>query len=84
MAGVTPPPELNYHRETKLLIAFGEPDNLSIIKSVLDSLPSSNATRDEIDRINSQIGQLQDQIAQLKKKTPGAPPAVMPEEKSGK
>ena len=84
MAGVNPPPELNYHRETKLLIAFGEPDNLNIIKSVLDSLPSSNATRDEIDRINSQIGQLQDQIAQLKKKTPIALPPVAPEEKSGK
>ena len=27
MAGVTPPPELNYHKETKLLIAFGEPEN---------------------------------------------------------
>ncbi len=85
MAGVTPPPELNYHKETKLLIAFGEANNLNIIRSVLDSLPSSNATRDEIDRMSSQIGQLQDQLAQLKKKIPSAtPPSAAPEEKSGK
>ena len=85
MAGATPPPELNFHKETKLLIAFGEPDKLAIIESVLQSLPYSNATPDQIHRINDQIGQLQDQVAQLKKKISAAtPPPVMPEEKSGK
>jgi len=86
MAGATPPPELNYHKETKLLIAFGEPDKLAIIESVLQSLPYSNATPDQIHRITDQIGQLQDQVAQLKKKISAAtpPPTVSPEEKSGK
>jgi hypothetical protein len=86
MAGVTPPPELNYHKETKLLIAYGAPDDLNIIQSVLQSLPSSNATRSELNRMNSQIAQLTDQITQLKRQIPGPPPTlpVSPAEKSGK
>jgi hypothetical protein len=85
MAGVTPPPELNYHKETKLLIAFGEPRELDTINSVLQSLPYSNATADQITRINDQIEQLQNQVAQLKQKI--SPPLHFggaPEEKSGK
>ena len=39
MAGVIPP-ELNYHKETKLLIAFGEPDELKTIQDVLNALPT--------------------------------------------
>jgi hypothetical protein len=85
MSGVNPLPELNYHKETKLLIAYGEPNNLNIIQSVLVSLPSSNATRDELDRLNSAIGQLTDQVGQLKKKIPSpTPPLGSTEEKSGK
>jgi len=86
MSGATPPPELNYHKETKLLIAYGEPSQLGTIENVLQSLPSSNATRNEIERMKSQIGQLQDQTAQLQKKisTPLPPPSAFPEEKSGK
>jgi hypothetical protein len=38
MAGDTATPELNYHKETKLLIAFGEPSKLSIIDDVLKAL----------------------------------------------
>jgi hypothetical protein len=44
MAGVSPTPDLNYHKETKLLIAFGEPDKLKTIDDVLKTLPSSNVT----------------------------------------
>jgi hypothetical protein len=86
MSGATPPPELNYHKETRLLIAYGEPSQLGTVENVLQSLPSSNATRNEIDRLKSQIGQLQDQIAQSQKKnsTPLPPPSALPEEKSGK
>ncbi len=35
MAGVTPTPELSYHKETKMLIAYGEPDRLQSIVNVL-------------------------------------------------
>jgi hypothetical protein len=84
MMRATPPPELNYHKETKMLIAFGEPKRLEIISSVLQSLPSSNATRDELDHMSNQIGQLQDQVAQLKKKISALPPVTAPEEKTGK
>jgi hypothetical protein len=38
MAGITSPPELNYHKETKLLIAFGEPNELKTIDDVLKAL----------------------------------------------
>jgi hypothetical protein len=47
MAGITSPPELNYHKETKILIAFGKPEDLQTIQNVLDTLPATNVTRDE-------------------------------------
>jgi hypothetical protein len=86
MAGITPPPELNYHKETKLLIAYGEPDRLQTIQSVLETLPASNVTRSEVESMNSEIGQLRDQVNQLKKKSSPAValPFALPEEKSGK
>jgi len=85
MAGVTPPPQLNYHKETKLLIAFGAPDDLNVIQSVLSSLPYSNATEDELKHMNSQITQLTDQITQLKKKIPPPQPlSGSTDEKTGK
>jgi len=40
MMGVTSPPEISFHKETKLLIAVGEPDKLEIIDNVLRSLKS--------------------------------------------
>jgi hypothetical protein len=84
MAGETPTPELNYHKETKLLIAYGEPKQLDIIYSVLQSLPSSNAARSELNLLSNQIGQLEDQAAQLKKKiSPTNTPPTTVELKSG-
>lgn len=83
MAGVTPPPELNYHKETKLLIAFGEPDKLQTIQDVLNTLPQSQYSLPALD---SQMKQLQDQVAQLKSKisVPPPKPVASPEEKTGK
>ena len=62
MAGVTPPPELNYHKETKLLIAFGEPNQLQTIQDVLNTLPATYTSRNEIDGMNTQIQGLQSDI----------------------
>lgn len=39
MAGITSPPKLEYHKETKLLIAYGEPSQLQTIEDVLQALP---------------------------------------------
>jgi hypothetical protein len=44
MAGDSATPELNYHKETKLLIAYGEADQLKTIDDVLKTLPVSNIT----------------------------------------
>ncbi|HKW28745.1 MAG TPA: hypothetical protein VJT54_05385 [Verrucomicrobiae bacterium] len=97
MADVTSPPELNYHKETKLLIAYGEPGQLQTIDNVLQSLPSSNVTQTEIATMKAQINSLrsftQDQLIQVNGKidkltekfsvlTPTQ--AAAPGEKSGK
>jgi hypothetical protein len=69
MADVTSPPELDYHKETKLLIAFGEPNELDTIHDVLNTLPATDITRDEVvalrERIN-EIGQIESDVATLK------------------
>jgi hypothetical protein len=89
MAGETPTPELNYHKETKLLIAFGEPNKLQTIQQVLQTLPTANQ---EVWRpMNERIRELQTQVDQLKKQL-NPPPPVVPgfrtlseaQEKSGK
>ncbi len=38
MLGIKTPPTLNFHKETKLLIAVGDPDQLALIDSVLGRL----------------------------------------------
>jgi hypothetical protein len=38
MQGDTSPPEISFHKETKLLIAVGEPDKLEVIDNVLKAL----------------------------------------------
>lgn len=89
MSGIASPPELNYHKETKLLIAFGEPNQLSIISSVLQSLPEANITHTMIGDVRDMkydIQQLHSQVDKLTKKisTLTPPPAALPAEKSGK
>lgn len=41
MLGDTSPPKISFHKETKLLIAVGEPDKLEIIDAVLKALKSA-------------------------------------------
>jgi len=41
MMGDTSPPEISFHKETKLLIAVGAPDKLEIIDDVLKALQSA-------------------------------------------
>jgi len=86
MSGIASPPELNYHKETKLLIVFGEPDELKTIDSVLQTLPSSKETRVQEDNMEKVVNQLKMDVAELKKKVsaPVSPAAPAPEEKSGK
>jgi hypothetical protein len=44
MEGADPAPQLNYHKETKLLIAYGDPDKLKVIDDVLAALQSPTPT----------------------------------------
>jgi hypothetical protein len=65
MAGVTPTPELSYHKETKMLIAYGEPAKLNTIQSVLQTLPQ---VKEEFWRqANDRIRELQKQVDLLNK-----------------
>jgi hypothetical protein len=89
LAGETALPELNYHKETKLLIAYGEPSKLQTIRQVLEALPTESAihTRAKTDQMESQIHELQVEVEQLKKSAAGtaaSPTAAPSEEKAGK
>ena len=83
MQGDASAAELNYHKETKLLIAFGEPYQLQAIQNVLNTLPQ---TQYSLPTLDFQIKQLQIQVANLQKTISAATPspAVAPAEKSGK
>jgi hypothetical protein len=80
MSGLNPPPELNYHKETQMLVAYGEPEKLQTIRNVLDTLPAANANywKTSLDRMNK----LQAQIDQLKQQL--AATTNSPADKSGK
>lgn len=87
MAGANPLPELNYHKETKMLIAYGENSKLDTIQQVLQTLPSANAeywrkAQDKMNNLQSQMNDLQAQVTLLKQQQ--ANPANPPAEKSGK
>ena len=91
MSGETSPPELNYHKETKLLIAFGEPGKLQTIRNVLDALPAESAihTRSDLNGLHNQIRDMQATIDQLQAKMNqliqvNSHSTASPEEKSGK
>jgi hypothetical protein len=85
MAGVTPTPELNYHKETKLLIAYGEPDKLKTIADVLKTLPPSAMTVSAAIEYEKAFAKLQSQIEELKKRlpTPAPSPSTTLEIKTG-
>jgi hypothetical protein len=84
MAGESSPPELSYHKETKLLIACGEPRTLQTIEQMLGTLPAQKATqtRNELEDMSVRVGQLEKQVNQLTKKISPPPPATL-ELKSG-
>ena len=78
MAGISNAPELNYHKETKLLIAYGDPRDLNLIGMVLQSLPNSNATpslADEMNELKGRVKVLASQVDSLKK---ASVPAAQP------
>ena len=70
MSGDASLPQLNYHKETKLLIAFGEPGKLDVIDTVLKALqpPPTNPTGDFQERLRQTI----------KNQSPGTVPAAPP------
>ena len=91
MAGETSPPELNYHKETKLLIAFGEPGKLQTIEQVLKALPAQSAVQRQfdLDSMNGQITALQMNFVTLNKEVGELSKKIsaqnsLPAEKSGK
>jgi hypothetical protein len=72
-------PDLSFHKETKLLIAVGDPNKLENIDQALNTLPAANVTSDEIDRMNKRITDLENEVSQLKRsKLPEAPGASSP------
>jgi hypothetical protein len=82
MAGETPTPELNYHKETKLLIAFGEPAKLQTIDNVLHALPT--VKNDYWQQMNQNLFQVQQQVKELEKRVSASSTNAAPAEKSGK
>jgi hypothetical protein len=74
MMGDTSPPEISFHKETKLLIAVGEPDKLDVIDNVLKALQPAPQTpgADFQDRLKQIIkNQNQSQAS-----VPAAPPTI--------
>lgn len=67
MAGITSPPELDYHKQTNLLIAFGKPEDLQTIQNVLISLPGSYVN---YDKLESRLNELEKKIAALATNSP--------------
>jgi hypothetical protein len=65
MMGDTSPPQISFHKETKLLIAVGEPDKLEIIDNVLKALQPPPQNSSDV---------FQDRLKQIIKNAP--PPSV--------
>jgi len=53
MLGEASPPTINFHKDTKLLIAVGEPEKLKLIDSVLTQLPPGKAVDKDIHQPSS-------------------------------
>ena len=78
MAGVNPTPELKYHKETKLLMAYGEPEKMATIDNVLKVLKPKD---DFTTRLNRQV--LKQTDSEPKPKKPADAPKTS-EENSAK
>ena len=75
MMGDTSPPEISFHKETKLLIAVGAPDKLEIIDNVLKALQPSTQNPN---------GNFQERLKEIMKNSaPGAPPRFTPSPTQG-
>lgn len=70
LAGETTPPTLNYHKETRLLMAYGEPDKLKAIDDVLKTLPQ---TQYNLNTLDFNVEKLQKQVDELQRKVSPAP-----------
>jgi len=68
MAGITSPAKLDYHKETKLLIAFGEPSELETIQDVLQTLPATKVYLGDVEDLRAKVYRLQKQVDDLAKK----------------
>lgn len=86
MAGIKPRPTLNYHKETKLLIAYGEPSDLLTIQNVLNSLPATKVYLGDVEDLRTKVYQLQKQVDELTKRisAQNRTSHSSPEENSGK
>jgi hypothetical protein len=85
MSGETSLPELNYHKETKLLIAYGEPNMLKTIENVLKTLPQANyPDLPSYLTMTHQIADLRELVYELNKKSRASTTNSAFEEKSGK
>ena len=84
MSGQTSLPELNYHKETKLLMAYGEMEKLQTIDDVLKTLPKfdENASFMRTMRLNLPLAESGETNKRIS--TPATNNASAPEEKSGK
>lgn len=82
MAGVTFPPELNYHKETNLLIACGKSDDLATIESVLKTLPTTYVDKSEMDFIYKEANKVDKLQSKIDELTTNAPTST--EKNSGK
>jgi hypothetical protein len=78
MMGDTETPEISFHKETKLLIAVGEPDQLGVIDDVLKALqPSPNPTAENFQERLQQIIKNQQQSAVPAARVPLSPESQM-------
>jgi hypothetical protein len=74
MAGKTVTPELNYHKETSLLIAYGDPGDLQIIENVLQNLPA--VSNDYWTKQFEKIRRLEQRVDELNRQLNPPPPAA--------
>jgi hypothetical protein len=66
----TTPPDISYHKETKLLIAVGDPDKLQVIDDVLKALQPSMQFPGE-PRMPPSYGHFQERLQNIIKKSDG-------------
>jgi hypothetical protein len=64
--GDSPPePKISFHKETKLLIAVGDPGKLTMIDQALNALPATSVSENDIDKMKASIAALQQKVQNL-------------------